>query len=77
MAATPIYSTANATQCIMAGYNHTGAPGYVPTLTSILLADYIERRIHSRILNGEIAVGSDLNTFRAEELQIVALPGNL
>ena len=77
MAATPLYSTANASQVIIAGYNPTGAPGYVPTLTSILLANSVEMRVQSRQANGEIAVGSDLNVYRAEELQIVALPGNL
>jgi len=77
MAATPLYATANASQCIMAGYDPKGGPGYVPTLVSILMATYVEVRINSRQLNGEISLGSDLNAYRAEELQIVSLPGNL
>ena len=77
MAATPLYVTANSSPVIMAGYSPTGASGYVPTLCSILLANYVEMRVQSRQANGEIAVGSDLNVYRAEELQIVALPGNL
>ena len=77
MASTPSYATAGASQCIVSGYNPTGAPGYVPWLCSIPLAFYVEARVHTRILNGEIATGSDLNVYRAEELQKVALPGNL
>ena len=77
MAATPLYATANASQCIMAGYDPKGGPGYVPTLVSVLLATYVEVRVNSRQLNGDIPLGSDLNAYRAEELQSVALPGNL
>jgi len=77
MANTPSYATAGASQCIVSGYNPTGAPGYVPWLCSIPLAFYVEARVQSRIANGEISAGSDLNVYRAEELQKVALPGNL
>ena len=77
MAATPLYSTAGASQCIIAGYNPTGKPGYVPTLCALPLAFYVEHRVMSRIMNGEISAGSDLNAYRAEELQAVALPGNV
>ncbi len=77
MAKTPLYSTAGASQCIVSGYDPTGNPGYVPTLCSLPLALYVEQRVANRIANGEIAAGSDLNVYRAEELQKVALPGNL
>lgn len=77
MAATPLYSTAGASQCIVSGYDPKGGPGYVPTLCSLSLAIYVEARVSSRQRNGEIPMGSDLNVYRAEELQKVALPGNL
>ena len=77
MAATPSYTTAGASQCIMAGYFANGAPGYTPWLVSIPLAFLVEHRVTNRLMNGEISPGSDLNVYRAEELQKVALPGNL
>ena len=77
MANTPSYATAGASQCIVSGYDPKGGPGYVPWLCSIPLAFYVEGRVQSRIANGEISAGSDLNVYRAEELQKVALPGNL
>ena len=77
MAATPSYATANASQCIVPGYNPTGAPGFVPYLCSVILATYIEQRVQNLFLNGTAPPGSDLNTLRAQELQATALPGNI
>ena len=77
MAATPSYATANASQCIVPGYNPSGAPGFVPYLCSVLLATYIEQRVQTLFLSGAAAPGSDLSMLRAQELQATALPGNI
>ena len=77
MAATPSYATANASQCIVPGYNPTGAPGFVPYLCSVILAMYIEGRVQTLFLSGAAGPGSDLSMLRAQELQATALPGNI
>ena len=77
MAQTPSYATAGASQCIVSGYNPTGAPGLVPWLCSVPLATYVELRVQSRLMNGTDGPNADIAALRAEELQATALPGNI